>query len=227
MPRGKLIVIEGGDGSGKATQGALLLEFLKTKGKVGYFDFPQYGKTVFGDLTGRCLKGDYGDFLHISPYLSSLPYMLDRASAKDDILAALGKGNVVCNRYVTSNLGFQAAKLKGKERRDIIEFLEKGEYEDIGLPRPDLVIYLEVPHRVASAFVLKKDVRGYLGCEKAKDQHEADAGYQKEVAKVYKELAKERPGWRIISCVRNGKTLTPEAIHKQVLAVVKKHLNLK
>jgi len=223
MTKGLLIVLEGGDGSGKATQSKLLLDFLAKKKKVSYFDFPQYGKTVFGDLTGRALKGDFGDFLHMSPYFSSLPYMLDRACAKDAIISALKKGNVVCNRYTTSNIGFQAAKFAGKEREDMIKFLEQGEYEEIGLPRPDVVLYLDVPREVASALVSQKDKRDYLGKEGAKDQHEKSAPYQEKVAEVYRTLAKKRKGWHIISCARNGSILSVENIHKKILAIVEKY----
>ena len=113
-----LIVLEGGDGSGKATQSKLLLEYLKKSGRVSYFDFPQYGENVFGTLTGKCLSGDFGDFLHMSPYLSSLPYILDRACAKDKIISALRRGHVVCNRYTPSNIGFQSAKISDKKEAE-------------------------------------------------------------------------------------------------------------
>ncbi|MCK9351470.1 MAG: hypothetical protein WCT49_04345 [Candidatus Paceibacterota bacterium] len=220
MKKNLLIVLEGGDGSGKATQSKLLLEYLKTKGKVSYFDFPQYGKTVFGTLTGRCLAGDFGDFLHMSPYLSSLPYILDRACAKDAIISALKKGHVVCNRYTPSNIGFQAAKLSGKERDDVIKFLEQGEYEEIGLPRPDVVLYLDVPRDVASALVFQKEQREYLGEKKAKDQHENDLTYQEKVSEVYRALAKKRKGWHVVSCAKNGHILLPQTIHKKLISLV-------
>jgi len=220
--KNKLIVIEGGDGSGKETQSKLLLKYLSKKGKVGYFDFPQYNKTVFGKLTGKCLAGDFGDFLHMSPYLSSLPYILDRATAKDDIISALKKGNVVCNRYTPSNIGFQAAKLEGKERTQFIKFLEQGEYEEIGLPRPDVVLYLDVSRDVASELVLKKKKRDYLGEKGEKDQHEKDLSYQEKVAEAYRSIAKIRKNWHIISCAKNGNILPVEFIHEKIVSVVEK-----
>jgi len=221
--KNKLIIIEGGDGSGKETQSKLLLKYLSKKGKVSYFDFPQYEKTVFGKLTGKCLAGDFGDFLHLSPYLSSLPYMLDRATAKEAILSALKKGNVVCNRYTPSNIGFQAAKLSGKERALFIKFLERGEYEEIGMPRPDLVLYLDVSKEVASELVLKKKKRGYLGEEGIKDQHEKDLPYQEKVAEVYRSMAKSRKNWQIISCVKNGNILPIDSIHEKIISVIEKY----
>jgi dTMP kinase len=219
-----LIVLEGGDGSGKATQSKLLLEFLKKSGRVSYFDFPQYGQNVFGTLTGKCLAGVFGDFLHMSPYLSSLPYILDRACAKDKIISALRRGHVVCNRYTPSNIGFQSAKIASKKgKEDFIKFLEQGEYEEIGLPRPDVVLYLDVPRDVASALVFQKEERAYLGKKKAKDQHEKSLTYQEKVSEVYKTLAKERKGWHIVSCAKNGHILPPEVIHKKIISLVKQY----
>ncbi len=223
--KGILITIEGGDGSGKATQSSLLFDFLKKSGNASYFDFPQYGKTVFGDLTGKALKGEFGDFLHMSPYFSSLPYILDRAVVKDKIILALKKGNVICNRYTPSNIGYQAAKLEGKEREDLIMFLEKGEYEEIGLPRPDVVIYLDVPRDVASNLVLQKEKRDYLGKAGVKDQHEQDLSYQEKVAEVYRSLAKKRKNWHVILCAKNGKILSPEIIHAKILDTLRKKYN--
>ena len=81
--RGRLIVIEGGDGTGKTTQATLLAKALSSKEhKISTFEFPRYKKSVFADLTARCIKGEFGDFQKISPYLASLPYMLDRVRAK-------------------------------------------------------------------------------------------------------------------------------------------------
>ncbi len=221
--KNKLIVIEGGDGSGKETQSKLLLTYLKKKGKVSYFDFPQYDKTVFGKLTGKCLAGDFGDFLHLSPYLSSLPYILDRATAKEAIQSALKKGNVVCNRYTPSNICFQAAKLSGKERTQFIKFLEQGEYEEIGMPHPDIVLYLDVSRDIASDLVLKKKKRDYLGEVEVKDQHEKDLSYQEKVAEVYRSIAKDRRNWHIVSCVKNGNIFPMEVIHEKIITLVEKY----
>jgi dTMP kinase len=224
MKKNLLIVLEGGDGSGKATQSKLLLEYLKKTGKASYFDFPQYGQNVFGTLVGKCLKGDFGDFLHMSPYLSSLPYILDRACAKDKIISALKRGHVVCNRYTPSNIGFQSAKISDKkEREDLIKFLEQGEYEELGLPRPDVVLYLDVPRDVASALVLEKEQRAYLGAKKAKDQHENDLTFQEKVSEVYKTLAKERKGWHLVFCARNGHILPVEVIHNKIISIIKQY----
>ena len=96
---GKLVVIEGIDGTGKLTQLQLLLNYLNKKViKYASFDFPQYGKTFFGDFAGRFLNGEFGHFSRINPYLASFPYAADRWQSKDQIWQAINEGKlVICN----------------------------------------------------------------------------------------------------------------------------------
>ncbi len=223
---GKLIVLEGGDGSGKATQARLLVKALQEYGPAAFFEFPRYKQSAFGALIGRCLAGEFGDFLKLSPYLSSLPYILDRARAKYLLLESLKEGHVICDRYTPSNIAYQAAKLPSRERQAFIDFLEKGEYGELGLPMPDLVLYLHVPAKISSQLVTKKSKRSYLKRAGAKDQHEADLDYQETVAALYLQLAKKRGNWQIIDCLDNGRLLPREDIHLKVMRTVKKELGL-
>lgn len=220
--RNRLFVIEGGDGSGKATQIKLLNEALTAQGHtVTIFDFPQYENSIFGKICGEALKGEHGDFRNMSPYLASLPYSLDRFSAKDTIVKALKKGIVLCNRYTPSNIAFQAAKLSGKSREKFISFLENAEYDFLGLPRPTQVIYLYVPTRTASDLVGKKDVRKHLGKKQGiKDQHEQDLDFQRSVAKTYISLTSSRSDWAMVNCVHKRKLLSRERIHSLILEKV-------
>ena len=222
----RLFVIEGGDGSGKATQVAILNEVLSGQGHaVSIFDFPQYESSVFGKLCGEALKGDHGDFRNMSPYLASLPYSLDRLSAKEKMLEALNNGIVLCNRYTPSNVAFQASKLSGKSRAKFIDFLEHAEYSVLGLPKPTAVIYLYVPMTIASDLVGRKDVRKHLGKKQGiKDQHEKALGFQKSVAKTYASLAKSRKDWKMINCAQSGNLLPKEEIHSHILREVEKLL---
>jgi dTMP kinase len=214
---GKLIVIEGGDGSGKTTQTALALEALKNIGAVQMFDFPRYGKSVAGDIVGKALKGEYGDFLHLDPHLSSLPYMIDRAGARSEILAALAEGNVICNRYTPSNVIYHSAKYKTGEEQDMVtRDLETLEYVE-------LVIYLHVHSHISQELVLRKEAREYLGTERrAVDQHEADQSYQQAVVQRSLQLVEQRDTWHTIECMEEGdKIMSPEKVHEMVMEQIK------
>jgi dTMP kinase len=209
---GHLIVIDGADAAGKTTQTQLLVAALEAQGeRVAMFDFPRYQTSSFGKLLREALTGKYGDFLALSPYISSWLYTLDRVSAREELGEALSEGVVVCNRYVPSNIAYQAAKLPPEEREAFIDFLEEAEYDELRLPHPSLVIYLAVPEEVSRELATARAVL---------DQHEENIAYQREVNAVYRKLAEERDGWHLINCAPEGKLLSREAIHDLVLAVV-------
>lgn len=209
MKRNALIVFEGIDGAGKATQVALLAKYFKKSGKrVTVFTSPRYdlptGKVVLG-----ALRGQYGDFLGLDPHLSSLPFLLDFSSWRSEILAALEKGVVICDRYIYSTVAFHAAKLAGKKRDAFIREIESLAFKSLGLPKPGRIVYLDVP--VATAAVL---MRG-----KKLDQFEKDRSYQARVAETYAKL-RARSEWRTVSCVGREGILSPTAIHEKVLEAV-------
>jgi dTMP kinase len=211
-----LIVIEGADGAGKGTQCALLSDYLQNR-NVTVFDFPDH-KSFFGALIGRALNGEFADFSTLSPELASLPYMLDRLSAKADLLRALESGPVLCNRYTTSNLLYSAARVPKEKRKHVMEFVCRAEYEELGLPEPDLVIFLSVPENVSHELVKKKQARGYT--EKTHDAHEQNRTLQAAVAEAAKEAAELFSSWRTIDCAPHGELLSPAAIHQEVRIVV-------
>jgi dTMP kinase len=205
--RGKLVVLEGGDAAGKSTQTKLLMARVE-EGSTKVFNFPRYHLPV-GKIIRKALIGDFGDFRNLNPYLSSMPYTLDRISARAEMETALSQADVICNRYTPSNVAFQAAKFDRAERKEFIEFLEKLEYEEFCIPEPDLVIFLDVPLDIA---LRQLESRG-----EEKDQHEMDIRYQEEVASVYRQLSKERnPRWVLIHCAHGGIMRTPEEIHEDV-----------
>lgn len=219
MPRGSLIVLDGADGVGKETQTKLLVKALMTKKiAVEVFHFPRYNKSSFGALLKKALIGEFGDFKSLSPYLASLPFVLDRMSAFNEIYDALLNGSVViCDRYTPSNIAYQAAKFDGKkEQDDFISFLELAEYEELGLPKPALVIYLDVSTE-ASQKLMKDDKR-------KKDQHERDILYQEKVRRIYSRLSNERDDWVRIVCSRGKKLMTKEGIHNLILRRVLEHI---
>lgn len=219
---GMLIVIDGNDGSGKSTQSKLLADALKKESRtVTTFAFPEYGGTRIGGVIGRALKGEFGDFLHTSPYLSAWAYTVGHAAARERILKALERGHVICDRYETSNLAYQTAKLPEDKQDEFIVLLETVAFEELKLPKPDLVIYLYVPVSISSQLVAKKGVRQYLGGGTGADQHESDLPYQEKVARVYQKLARERSSWRVINCVQDENLLSPEEIHAMVWKAAK------
>jgi dTMP kinase len=130
-------------------------------------------------------------------------------SAREDLRKALLEGDVICNRYTPSNVAFQAAKLEGDERWNFVRYLEHQEYEILGVPKPDLVIFLDVPLSIALEQLRKR------GGEQ--DQHERNVHYQEEVASVYRQLSVERhPEWVLIECARGNLMRSPEEIHQNV-----------
>jgi dTMP kinase len=224
--RGRLIVVEGGDSSGKSTQAKLLAKALEKKGRVSLFEFPRYRQSEFAELASRTIKGEFGDMKKLSPYLTSLPYMLDRARAKNLLVDSLTDGHVICDRYTPSNILYQSARLPEAERERFISFIEQAEYGELGLPIPNLVIYLNVPVKVATK-VYKTDAKPtflYPKGDKYKDKK--NVAFQEEVTELYRDFAKKRINWFIVECMKDGKLLTPGAIHKNILEIVTKYLNI-
>jgi dTMP kinase len=222
MKKGKFVVIDGTDGSGKGTQVELLkqkLKILKTPFEV--IDFPRYEDNDYGRLVGRYLKGDFGPMESLNPYLVALPYAGDRALAKPLIEKWLAQGKlVIANRYVPSNKAFSAARMSPKEGREFIDWDDQLEYETNKIPREDLVLLLYVDPKVIQQNVDQKEVRGYMG-QKARDIHEANFAYQKKVAKTYLQLAESENHWHVVQCMQ-GKTMrTREEIHEEILQALK------
>lgn len=221
--RGKLIVIDGGDGSGKTTQAELLMAYLKKQGTaVKGFDFPRYYSSFHGKMAGRFLAGEFGS--DVSPYLASLAYALDRASAKEEMDAWLSHGGViVSNRYATSNMAHQGARLPDDKRSEFLEWIDELEYKVHKIPREDIVIYLHVPAAVGMELTKKKGERAYLGDRK--DILEADEKHRQASEDMYLRLAKERKNWVLIECVESGAILPKGIIHEKVLTVLRqKHI---
>lgn len=219
MARGILIDIEGADGSGKATQTKLLAEALRAQGRtVATFSFPRYYESSAGKLIGELLAGKHGDFMTTPAYVSALPFAMDRASARDELAAALERGVVVCDRYTSSNMAHQSAKVPKDEQPALVAFIESLEYGDLGLPRPDIVVYLSMPTDVSSELIGKKDAREYTGGEK-RDQAERNMAHQDRTRTAYLRLAAEK-GWHVVECVKNGALRAPDDIHAEIMSLV-------
>lgn len=214
---GKLIVIDGTDGSGKATQTKLLVARLKLAGfSVETADFPQYGKKSAG-LVEEYLNGKYGTAEEVGPYLASTFYALDRYDASFTIKKWLSEGKIVIsNRYVTANMGHQGGKIKNAAaRKEYFNWLYRLEYEMFSIPKPDLNIILHVPAAAAQKLVDNKGARAYVNGGK-RDMHEADLNHLQNAEQVYLELAAAFPDFTLIECVRGNELMSPEKINNLI-----------
>jgi dTMP kinase len=224
--KGKFIVIDGTDGSGKATQTALLEKRLKKEGeKVKVIDFPRYYKNFFGKLIGECLAGDYGDFIALDPHIASVLYAADRFESASDINKWLAEGNVViADRYISSNQIHQGAKIKDpKKRAEFLRWLDKMEYGVFKSPKPELIIFLDVPIDISKALLKTKDAvvkKKYL---KGKDDlAEKNRSHLEDSRQSAISLVKKKNNWKQIDCTKNGEIFSKEEIHEKVYDIVKK-----
>lgn len=219
MP-GILIALEGIDGSGKGTQAALLNEHLKQAGvRTKLLSFPRYQETAFGREIGRFLNGEFGGLDQVHPLLASLLFAGDRYESRDLIFSALAEHDVViCDRYVASNIAHQAAKRTGDERRQLIDWIERLEFDIYQLPQPQLTIWLDVPVAMAQELIARKTKRSYT--DQKADLQEADGNYLQRVADVYADLAKSQPGWHRIACVTDGKLRVVDNIAADVFSLI-------
>lgn len=220
--RGRFIVIDGTDGSGKATQTKMLLETLKMENyPVEMVDFPQYGTKSAG-IIEEYLNGKYGS---VSPQAASIFYAIDRFDASYKIRQWLLEGKIVIsNRYVTANAGHQGGKIKDHfQRMKFFKWLNNLEYEVFNIPRPDLNIILHVPAEMAQKLVDKKSANDRKYAEgKKRDLHEADLDHLKNAENVYLEIAKLFPNTKLVECVEAGKLLEPNTVHNKVWQLVRR-----
>jgi len=220
--KGKLIVIDGTDGSGKGTQTELLVKRLESEGyAVAMADFPRYGQKS-AILVEQYLNGQFGTAEQVGPYIASAFYAYDRYDASKEIKQWLDEDKIViCNRYVSANMGHQAGKIKEvPEVEKFLVWLEDLEYGKFAIPIPDSTILLYVPVEIGQQLVDKKGHREYVGGEK-RDIHEADLNHLTDAASAYMYVAKKY-GWPIIQCAPDNQLRTIEDIHQELYALVKK-----
>jgi dTMP kinase len=218
--RGKLIALEGIDGSGKRTQLDLLARAIDSRGQATLrFSFPRY-ESFFGKLVAGYLNAEFGPLDAVDPHLSALLYAGDRMEAKPEIEAALSSGRIVlADRYIGSNLAHQSARVRQEKREEFINWLKHLEYALYALPPEDLVIYLRVPAAEAQRLVGMKSARAYTSLQR--DIQEADIKHLEQTAIIYERLATE-PNWVRIDCINaaSGALRPPEEIHRAVLQAV-------
>ena len=214
--KGKLVVIDGADGSGKATQVKLLADALRTEGyRVKTIDFPRYEDNFMGGFIGECLHGEHGDFLEVDPHIVSVLYAADRFESRKTLEKWLKNGYViVADRYVSANQIHQGGKISNASARSkFLRWLDGLEFEVFGLPRPDFVFYLDVPQGLSQQ-LLQQD-------GKKLDTAEKNQQYQENSRKSAEWLQRNIPEWQKIHCSKNGYMKTREVIHQEIYAVLR------
>jgi dTMP kinase len=201
---GYLVAIEGIDGSGKGTQAKRLLERLKAEGRrATLLSFPRYDATFFGRAVGDFLNGAFGSLDQVHPFFSALLFAGDRFESRSLLADALaGNDVVVLDRYVASNVAHQAARLEGTARERLIAAIEYLEFELYHLPRPDLVVLLDLSVSQAQRLIANKPARSYT--ERSADIQEADSDYLARVRELYLDLARNESNWSVIGCEQQG-----------------------
>lgn len=225
---GKFIVIEGTDGSGKATQIELLTHRLQEHNySYQVIDFPRYKDNPYGRVIKEYLNGEYGTLYEVHPKLASIPYAIDRLLAKPLIEKWRDDGSlVIANRYVSANKAHMAAKLPIEERDNFIRWLDELEYETNRIPRPDLTILLYLPVGMAQSNVDRKGYRDYLNNKIGRDIHEDNLKYQGDTADIFLRLAKSEPNWEIVECATQISDWTMKVggeIHFEIMNVLKRN----
>ena len=216
---GKLIVIEGTDGSGKSTQFALLTQRLEQENTpFRRLVFPRYAEESSA-LIRMYLGGAFGSNpSDVNAYAASAFYAVDRyASYKQD----WGKwyedgGLVLSDRYTTSNAVHQASKEAGAQQTEFLKWLYEFEYDKMGLPRPDLVLYLDMPTEQTEQLMRRREA----DTNTQADIHEKDLDYLATCRRTGKAAA-EHYGWTVIHCVENGQMRSIEDIHREIYGHVR------
>ena len=216
---GKLIVFEGTDGSGKSTQFKLACEALKQAGReFRTCVYPQYGEESSA-LVRMYLGGQFGSHpSDVNAYAASSFYAVDRYAGYKKHWGKFYEegGLMVLDRYTTSNAVHQASKMPPEEREEFFRWLGRFEYDELGLPRPDLVFWLDMPIHMAVANLRRRE----SDTNTHADIHEVDNGYLAACRDAAAQAAAFY-GWRRVSCVDDeGRLRTMEDIHREIMSLI-------
>ena len=216
---GKLIIFEGLDGSGKGTQTKLTADHLRQRGAdLRQITFPNY-ESNSSALVKMYLAGEFGEHPDdVNAYAASTFYAVDRFASyqrvwKNDYASG---GLILSDRYTTSNAVHQGGKLEGKAREEFFSWLYDLEFNRMGLPKPDLVLWLDMPVEIAETLMRRRE----RDTSTKADIHERDDGYLHKCREVAQQAA-DYFGWTRVSCVRDGKLRSIEDIHEELYARVK------
>ena len=214
----KMIVIEGLDGSGKATQAKLLAKALRERGiRVREVSFPDYDSPSSAPVK-MYLNGEFGGKPgDVNAYAASTFFAVDRfASYKRDWQADYAGGVIIADRYTTSNAVHQCSKLAPEKWDGFLDWLFDFEYGKLGIPRPDTVIYLRVDPEISQRLMSAR----YEGHEEKKDIHEKDLDYLRRCQSAADYCAK-RLGWEVVECFADGEMRSIDSIHADVFEILR------
>lgn len=218
----KLIIIEGLDGCGKSTQTALLEKYLKDSSvKFKKIKLPDYDSPS-STLVKMYLSGKFGNNADdVNAYAAGAFYAVDRyASYKLNWAEDYNNGTLIlADRYATSNSIYQMEKIDESEWDEYLDWSADFEYNKIGIPKPDLVIFLDMPVEISQRLMSER----YNGDEEKKDVHEADTAFLNKCRKsaLY---AAEKQGWIVIPCSDGANPLSVDEIHNSIVEYVKEEL---
>ena len=224
MAKGKLITIEAGDGSGKATQTRALMEHLVKDGyRVVKVEYPDY-KSDSSALVKMYLGGEFGEHAEdVDAYGASTFFAVDRyASFHLNWKQAYEDGAIIlADRYTTSNMVHQAVKLTDPiEREEFLTWLWDFEFGKLKLPVPDVVVYLDMDPEVSDRLI---NERAAHNADRKKDIHEKDTNYLHRCHDAYNWVA-AKYGWEKVVCSKDGQPRSIEEIHKDVYSAVRRYL---
>lgn len=208
--KGFLLVIDGIDGSGKTTQIELLKKYLEQKNiPFKVISFPQYGKNEYADKIRDYLSGKLGQ---MEVHDLAKIYAEDRKTVRDLIKEWLASGKlVIANRYVSSSKAHLGANLEEDERGEFISWVDKLEYEENGMPRPNLTILLNVDPKVGQQNTLR---------DHQIDIHEQSIGHQQKASKIFFELPQTEENWMVLDCMNKDQMKSKEDIHQQLVKII-------
>ena len=212
------------DGSGKKTQTELLISHLESSGhQIKTIDFPRYYDNFFGGFIADAQCGDYGDFVNLHPRYASVLYAADRFETAPQIRQWLEEGYVVlADRYATANMIHQGGKIDDEgKRQEFISWLEKMEFGVFNIPKPDLVLYFDLPVEVSMANIKHKDEAYMKG---RKDQTEEDESYARNSREAALWLCKQNPNWQMVVCADEDGMRSVEDISSDIIKLVDENI---
>jgi len=226
---GKLVVIEGLDGSGKSTQITLLKNLFDERGiKNKFIHFPMMNQGIYGTLIAEFLRGEFGSVECVHPKLVALLFANDRKENIQKVEKWLQEGYIVfADRYVNSNIAFQCAKVEGEVSKTALkEWILQFEFHSNNLPLPHKSVYLDVPFSFIEHSLTNSrtgEDRDYL--DGLIDIHEDSLDLQMQVMAEYKKMIGEQPSFVNITCTNeHGTLMSPQSINAEILAAMELNL---